>query len=78
VTEDARIGDSHSWVTQERGFGGACFPKDTQALVYEHPEATLVQEAISYNDKVRKINNTVQQMKDSNEINFRQFQPKAR
>jgi len=78
VTEDARIGDSHSWVTEERGFGGACFPKDTQALVYEHPEATLVKEAITYNDKVRKINNTVQQMKDSNEINFRQFQSKAR
>lgn len=78
VTEDARIGDSHSWVTEERGFGGACFPKDTQALVYEHPEATLVKEAITYNDKVRKINNTVQQMKDSNEINFRQFQSKTR
>jgi len=77
VTEDARIGDSHSWVTEERGFGGACFPKDTQALVYEHPEATLVKEAITYNDKVRKINNTVQQMKDSNEINFRQFQSKT-
>ena len=49
-----------------------------KALVYEHPEATLVKEAITYNDKVRKINNTVQQMKDSNEINFRQFQSKAR
>jgi len=53
VTEDARIGDSHSWVTEERGFGGACFPKDTRALVFEHPEATLVQEAIRYNNKIR-------------------------
>ena len=53
VTEDTRIGDSHSWVTEERGFGGACFPKDTKALVCEHPEATLVQAAIDYNDTVR-------------------------
>lgn len=53
VTEDTRIGDSHSWVTEERGFGGVCFPKDTRALVFEHPEATLVQAAIDYNDTVR-------------------------
>jgi UDPglucose 6-dehydrogenase len=53
VTEDARIGDSHSWVTEERGFGGACFPKDTRALVFENPEVTLVQTAIDYNNTIR-------------------------
>jgi len=53
VTEDARIGDSHSWVTQERGFGGACFPKDTQALIYEHPDATIVAEAVRYNETLK-------------------------
>ena len=53
VTTDERIGTSHTEVTAERGFGGACFPKDTRALVFEHPEATLVQEAIRYNNKIR-------------------------
>ena len=53
VTQDARIGDSHSWVTEERGFGGACFPKDTQALIYEHPDATIVAEAVRYNETLK-------------------------
>src|SRR6056300_1342349 len=32
VTEDPRIGDSHTLITKERGFGGHCFPKDTAAI----------------------------------------------
>lgn len=56
VTEDSRIGDSHSYVTEERGFGGACFPKDTKALLFEHPEATLVSESVRYNTLTRKPN----------------------
>ncbi|HLF79262.1 MAG TPA: hypothetical protein VJB57_17410 [Dehalococcoidia bacterium] len=31
-TRDWRIGESHTLVTQERGFGGKCLPKDVAAL----------------------------------------------
>jgi UDPglucose 6-dehydrogenase len=31
--QDWRIGDSHSVVTAERGFAGACLPKDVDALI---------------------------------------------
>ena len=33
ITTDARIGDSHSHVTEKRGFGGHCFPKDILATL---------------------------------------------
>jgi len=58
TTMDPRIGDSHSFITQERGFGGHCFPKDTQALIRtaqrDNVELSLLQEAIEYNSKIRK------------------------
>lgn len=61
VSQDIRIGPGHTLVPgpdNERGFGGACFPKDTTAFVHwaNHYEATptLVESAINYNNKVRK------------------------
>ena len=33
VLLDKRIGDSHTEVTKERGFGGHCFPKDLNGLI---------------------------------------------
>lgn len=58
VTDDKRIGDSHSEITANRGFGGHCFPKDTQALVNSAKEndvsLTLLEEAIRYNKTIRK------------------------
>lgn len=58
VTDDIRIGDSHSEVTEERGFGGHCFPKDTSAIVEtaknDNVDLTLIEEAIEYNNNVRK------------------------
>lgn len=60
VSQDARIGSGHTIVpgTDGRGFGGACFPKDTQAFVHWAGSAdaipTLVESAIQYNNKVRK------------------------
>lgn len=57
VTMDTRIGSSHSYVTDERGFGGHCFPKDTNALVktaqQNNVELSLLQEAIEYNNRIR-------------------------
>jgi len=58
VGEDERIGNSHTQVTQERGFGGHCFPKDTEALVKtaqrNNVELSILEQAISYNKKIRK------------------------
>ena len=58
ITDDHRIGDSHSRVTSERGFGGHCFPKDTQAILKTAQDfdidLSLIREAIQYNNNVRK------------------------
>ena len=58
ITDDNRIGDSHSRVTSQRGFGGHCFPKDTQALyntMLEHGSICEVLGAtISERNKMRK------------------------
>lgn len=55
---DPRIGDSHMSITDERGFGGHCFPKDTRALVKSaqrnNVDLSILKEAIEYNNKIRK------------------------
>ena len=59
ITADDRIGESHSRVTKERGFGGHCLPKDTlatvrSALISADTNMTLLQEALDYNDKIKR------------------------
>jgi len=58
TTMDPRIGDSHSFITRERGFGGHCFPKDTSALIRtaqrDNVELSILQEAVEYNRRIRK------------------------
>lgn len=58
TTTDTRIGESHSFVTDQRGFGGHCFPKDTSALVRTSEKYgkffSLMYEARLYNDSIRK------------------------
>jgi UDP-glucose 6-dehydrogenase len=58
TTIDDRIGESHTTITDERGFGGHCFPKDTSALVttaqHNNVELSILKEAINYNNAVRK------------------------
>ena len=55
---DDRIGMSHTTITEERGFGGHCFPKDTNAIVRSaqrnNTRLTLIEEAINYNKSIRK------------------------
>lgn len=58
---DSRIGASHTQVPGpdgSRGFGGACFPKDTEAFIYYSDRMqqvhTLVESAVKYNKKIRK------------------------
>lgn len=53
---DCRVGDSHSTVTRERGFGGKCLPKDIQSIVaWAKPEggAPLLEAVLEYNDFIR-------------------------
>jgi UDPglucose 6-dehydrogenase len=58
TTMDERIGDSHSFITEERGFGGHCFPKDTAALIRtaqrDNVELSVLKEAVEYNRRIRK------------------------
>ena len=57
VTEDSRVGTSHSYVEEERGFGGHCFPKDTSALLetakYFGDDMSILREAVEYNKRIR-------------------------
>lgn len=58
ITQDERIGESHTQITKERGFGGHCFPKDTTALLTTAKSAgvelSILQEAVDYNHTVRR------------------------
>jgi UDPglucose 6-dehydrogenase len=53
---DARIGRSHSMVTEERGYGGRCFPKDMAAIIQDARKfcdgAPLLEAVDRYNDEV--------------------------
>ena len=58
TTMDDRIGESHTTITDERGFGGHCFPKDTKAFTVtanqNNANLTILEQAINYNNEVRK------------------------
>jgi UDPglucose 6-dehydrogenase len=58
VSVDSRIGRSHTSVTEERGFGGHCFPKDTAAIVKTAElsgiDLELIKSSIEYNKRIRK------------------------
>jgi UDPglucose 6-dehydrogenase len=58
TVEDERIGASHTDVTDDRGYGGHCFPKDVAALItstkHLDAELTILEAAQLYNDKLRK------------------------
>lgn len=58
IGSDPRIGFSHSAVTQDRGFGGHCFPKDTSAIVSTAKQSgvdlSIIKTAIEYNNRVRE------------------------
>lgn len=61
LKNDERIGTSHMQVPGpdgSRGFGGACFPKDTNAFIHYSDilniSHTILESAVKYNKKVRK------------------------
>jgi UDPglucose 6-dehydrogenase len=55
---DDRIGSSHTTITEERGFGGHCFPKDTAAIVETAKQFdydfSILREAIEYNARLHR------------------------
>lgn len=56
IGTDARIAASHTQVPgpdRKRGFGGACFPKDTNAFFKFAPEFSVLEEVIRVNNKYR-------------------------
>ena len=61
IGNDPRIGHSHTTITDERGFGGHCLPKDTSALIKtaqkHNTQLSILEEAINYNNTLRKDTN---------------------
>ena len=55
---DSRITESHTQVTKQRGFGGHCFPKDTNAIIKtgqrNNVDLSILKEAVEYNRRIRK------------------------
>lgn len=58
LQKDARLGTSH-WLVPgldgKRGFGGACFPKDTKALLHEAPDLSILKTVIESNTYFRSL-----------------------
>lgn len=61
MATDKRIGSSHTQVTQSRGWGGHCFPKDTTALLSSAKSSNIslsvLEAAVQYNDSIRVSKN---------------------
>lgn len=58
ISGDPRVGTSHTSVPGydgKRGFGGACFPKDTAAFVNFAPDFTVLREVIAINNAMRGV-----------------------
>ena len=54
---DERVGESHTQVYEERGFGGKCLPKDVRAIVAwarGRADAELLSALLEYNDHLRE------------------------
>jgi len=58
ITMDSRIGNSHTDVTNQRGYGGHCLPKDTLALtntaLTHNVKLSILDSTIDYNNTIRK------------------------
>ena len=77
LSTDSRIGDSHMNVPgsdQRLGFGGACFPKDTNALLKFSKdidaEFSLLKNVILLNNRIRGEYNEPTKREKEQDINF--------
>ena len=79
VSFDKRIGDSHMQVPGpdgRKGFGGACFPKDTEAF-YSYSknissDFSLLKKTISINKKIRSLYNSPTERESEQNISFKE------
>lgn len=78
VNQDSRIGSSHMKVPGpdgRKGFGGACFPKDTQALynfsINQETELKLLKKAIELNNNIRKEYKELSSREAEQNVKFR-------
>ena len=72
IANDPRIGHSHTVVPGfdgRRGYGGACFPKDTKALSYFDPEFSILKDVITANNKIRSTYEKDSREKEQN-VNY--------
>lgn len=56
VALDKRLGDTHLQVPGpdgKFGFGGACFPKDTSAMISFGDQFSVLEEVVNYNNRIR-------------------------
>lgn len=77
ISHDPRIGSSHMNVPGHdgrKGFGGACFPKDTYALKELSKKLnnplTILAEAIDYNNKVRSSYKNLDKREKEQNVTF--------
>ena len=77
IAKDPRIGSSHMMVPGHdgrKGFGGACFPKDTYAL-YKYSESlnvdfSLLKSVMEINNKIRMSYNDVTERESMQNIDY--------
>tara|TARA_B100000609_G_C17169833_1_gene410989 strand:+ start:363 stop:1226 length:864 start_codon:yes stop_codon:yes gene_type:complete len=77
IKSDPRIGDSHMDTPGhdgKKGFGGACFPKDTSALarsaMLAKQNLTVLEAAIKTNNKIRKVYKDIDSREKDQNISF--------
>tara|TARA_B100000401_G_scaffold337051_1_gene235720 strand:+ start:587 stop:1438 length:852 start_codon:yes stop_codon:yes gene_type:complete len=77
VSKDIRIGSSHMHVPGHdgrEGYGGACFPKDSAALLelskYLGVEFSLLKESININNEIRSVYNDPMERETEQNISF--------
>ena len=78
VSKDARIGNSHMQVPGHdgrKGYGGACFPKDSAALLKFSKnlevEFSLLKESININNEIRSVYNEPTEREFEQNISFK-------
>lgn len=78
IISDPRVGPSHTAVPgldNKRGYGGACFPKDTSALFNHDKTFTLLGECVRINNEYRAMYELDEREREQN-VNYGQTEEK--